>query len=525
MARPRKVARESLSGWGERRARLRDALHPAQKDVFDDLSKYLALLVGRGGGKTTIIESRLCDRMGSVNRARCLYVATTRDQAIELLWYPLKELVDALEIRANFEEVRLRCEFIDQGSSLRLVGADDKRQIEKYRGQPFHEVWVDEAGSYPTELLEHLIDRIIGPRLGDFDGVLGLAGTPTHTLKGPFYEATRPGAEGKIWSVHRWTLREGAKHVPTLQRLWTRALADKEKKGWSDENPVWRREYLGQWAADDTMRVFKYRPHLESGEAWNQWDPPRDEMGFARLPPGPDGKPRTDWIYIYGADLGSKDPFAIAIFAYSPTDLSKTLYHVFEFEKRDMYPRKIAEVHLGEALDHDHPGGLIGRTDWPAGMVMDRDGAGDQIIAELANVYGINYEAAEKKNYVDAVEIMNGDLIDGRMKILKGSQLEEQMLNLQWEVDEWGLVKKPRGERDDCADAAVYARRKAGHLFAEEERKPAPRAPGPAWLVEDREKRLKRENEEAPPLPEPRKVGEFRDLLDDGDFDRYDGWD
>jgi hypothetical protein len=492
--------------------------------------------VGRGGGKTTIIESRLCDRMGSVNRARCLYVATTRDQAIELLWYPLKELVDVLEIRATFEEVRLRCEFIDQGSSVRLVGADDKRQIEKYRGQPFHEVWVDEAGSYPVELLEHLIDRIIGPRLGDFDGVLGLAGTPTHTLKGPFYEATRPGATNKLWSVHKWTLREGSAHVPALRRLWDRALKDKADKGWSDENPVWRREYLGQWAADDTMRVFKYRPHLDGeaakaagvpeGTAWNQWDPERDEMGFAKLPLGPNGQPRTDWLYIYGADLGSKDPFCVEIAAYSPTDPEKKLYHVYEFERRDMYPRKIAELHLGEDLNHDAPKGLIGRTDWPAGMVMDRDGAGDQIIAELANVYGINYEAAEKKNYVDAVEIVNGDLIDGRMLILKGSKLEEQMLNLQWEVDEWGMVKKPRGERDDAADAWVYNRRKAGHLFAQEEKKPEPRSPGPAWLVEERVRKLQKEAAEPPPPPKVSDPSGFGDMFDDGDFSDYDGgWD
>ena len=473
--------------------------------------------------------------MGSINRARCLYVATTRDQAIELLWYPLKELVDALEIRATFEEVRLRCEFTDQGSSLRLVGADDKRQIEKYRGQPFHEVWVDEAGSYPPELLEHLIDRVIGPRLGDFDGVMGLAGTPTHVLKGPFYEATRPGAETSLWSVHKWTLLEGSKFVPALQRLWTRALADKEKKGWSDENPVWLREYLGRWAADDTMRVFKYRAHLmgeeakrrgvEEGTVWNQWDPERDAMGFAVLPPGPDGKPRTDWLYVYGSDLGSKDPYAIEIFAYSPTDPTKMLYHVYEYEQRGMYPRKIAELHLGEGLDTDKPGGLIGRTDWPAGMVMDRDGAGDQIIAELANVYGVCYEAAEKKNYVDAVEILNGDLIDGRMKILKGSQLEEQMLQLQWEVDEWGMVKKPRGERDDCADAAVYARRKAGHLFAEEEKKPEPHVPGPSWLVQERTggKRKKgpgKPEDAAPPPPKPRNP--LAGLVDDGEFDSYD---
>ena len=78
-------------------------------------------------------------------------------------------------------------------------------------------------------------------------------------------------------------------------------------------------------------------------------------------------------------------------------------------------------------------------------------------------------DAAEKKNKHDAIELFNGDLIDGRIKILKGSVLEQQLMNLQWAVDErTGLLREDKGARNDMSDAAIYARRRAAHKFAAE---------------------------------------------------------
>src|SRR3990172_4227581 len=98
--------------------------------------------------------------------------------------------------------------------------------MEKLRGQPFHEVHIDEAASHTTRILSHLIDRIIGPRLGDYGGRLVLYGTPGRILSGIFYDATRSGAEiGRAyrdrdepryegwlgWATHHWSIQDGGK--------------------------------------------------------------------------------------------------------------------------------------------------------------------------------------------------------------------------------------------------------------------------------------------------------------------------
>lgn len=469
-----KVRARDTGDWPEKERRLLASCHPKQLAFVLDPSERVAALTSGRCGKTTGGRARLIRKMMRIPNADCLFIAATTDQARNLVWDPIKDTLSDLAIEYKPDETRLVLKLLRNGSKLKIAGADNRKDIEKLRGIPRHEVGIDEAASLDAQILEWLTERIIGPRLGDYDGVLWMTGTPGHIFQGPFYDVTRPNSERSRpwserekpeyenwigWSFHTWGKEDGAPYVPEIANALKNALIEKERNGWSDDHPVHKRENLGLWARDDTENVFRYRPHLDDGTAWNQWDPQRDpSTGFAILPDG------HEWQYVYGMDLGFSDPFALEIFAYSLTD--KTLWHVREFSQREMYARTVAQLLIGDELNAEEPGGFIGVTDWPVGMVADNAGYGDGLIAELANVYGISVEIAEKKNRHDAIELFNGDLLDGRIKILKGSELEKQLLNLQWDIDRFGKLQKNKGQRDDCADAAVYARRKAFHLFA-----------------------------------------------------------
>lgn len=514
-----RVRAQDSDSWEAKCAKLIADCHPRQRAFATDPGRRVCALVARGGGKTTGAIRRFVLRMLRTPKAKCLYIATTGDQAEELMWIPLKELCEEYNIDARFNETKRRCIFRRNGASIRLVGADNKREIEKLRGIPFHEVGVDESASYPTQLLEHLLFRIIGPRLGDHNGSLFLIGTPGHLLRGPFYEATRPGSpihrkwsdrkkseykDWQRWSFHSWTLKDGAKHIPAMARLWKEAQIEKEANGWSDKNPVWLREYLGQWCADDSQHVYRYAAYDEHGQEWNQWAPERDKMGFAKLPGGLD-----DWRYSFGMDMGHSDPFALQVFAWSPSDPEKKLYHVYEFNKPGMYARTIAELLIGEDLDHDRMGGVIARSGWPDAIVADTAGLGGSFLDELANVYGVRVKPAEKRQKHDSIELFNGDLLDGRIKIMRDSMLEEQLLNLQWAEDDFGRLREHKSMRNDCTDAAIYARREAQHLLADE-----PGAPSPFFKSLPAIEMLEQ--------PEPAR-GEFWET-DDGDDDGQDDY-
>lgn len=473
---------------------------PQQRDAVLDEATRISELVGRGGGKTTTLRVRALRKMTRITSARIIYAATSRPEAERLNWEPLKELVDKLGLRDEFvfNEGKLRCTCKRTGATYQLIGIDDKKEVNKYRGQPFNEVQVDETASHDMTLLEMFLDRAIGPRLGERNGCIVLAGTPGHVLRGRFYDVTRKGSEQHRpyalrhepefadwigWSSHAWSvpdvlaLPNAAERFPAFLLNWQANLVEKKRQGWSDNNPIWMREYLGLWASDHTTSMYAYQAHNADGTLFNRWEPFEGKLegvqalaaAIASLPPE-----LEDWLYGYGLDLGSRDPFALSIIALSPTDPHRRFFHVFSFEKVRMRIRAMAELMIGpeavtkllrgEIPDPDRLGGLFGLTGWPVAIVADLAGLGETVIDELAESYGIKIKAAEKKGKFGAIEVCNGDLVDARAYIIGDSPLEEQLASLQWKPDEYGQLKEDKAVANHSADSWTYIRTELGAM-------------------------------------------------------------
>jgi hypothetical protein len=239
------------------------------------------------------------------------------------------------------------------------------------------------------------------------------------------------------------------------------------------------REYRAQWAADDTDMVYWYRSHVDAemarergltaGAPWNQWDPRKTgPVQLAELPADVGG----DWHYVYAFDKGLANAFAVNVFAFSPKDDRRRTFHVYGFEAPTIVTaRGLASLFLGtrddkpdQPRDASRPGGLFGATGWPAGIVGDIDEA---FLKELIDVYGVGAKKAEKKEEAKAtaIEEVNGELHDGRILVLKGSRLEEQLTSLQWKRDEFGAVHEDKGQANHSTDTLVYARKVIVRLF------------------------------------------------------------
>lgn len=522
--------------------RLLNSAHPKQRSAVEDDGYYVTFLCSRGAGKTAAEILRMLRKMIRIPKARCVYVATTRDTARELIWDDLKDIVERLGLgpdtgESRFNETRMSLTLTRNGSYLRLYGADDNAEIDKLRGKSFHEVGIDEAASHPPKILKDLIERVVGPRLGDKKGCIALFGTPGHILSGLFYDATRddspdhcPYAERNnpefaerkrtaLWSSHAWNLEDGAPHVPAIAALWQRALEDKEKYRWSDEHPVWRRERKGLWAADDTTNIYRY------SSARDDWDPERiGPMRVAKLP----FLPGAAWVFSLGADMGAADPFALQALAAAPQDPTRTLYHVFEFEAQPdakMYAKRIAELLFGPDdrkngvgvwPNHKKPLGLIGAIGWPVGAIADMSHLGEAILEELANVYGFRFVAGPRNagDKLAAIELWNGDAIDGRIKILKGSKLAKQLGALQWKVDQHGKVAEDKSQPNHSADAGLMARGPLANIFEQY----GAAAPSRSPLGARRQVSSPEDDE-----PAPRGDGDSFDGFVDDSFDG-DGW-
>jgi hypothetical protein len=506
-----------------------DDCHPFQRAVVETLARFITLLVGRGGGKTTSMRARDIRKLATVRRGKLIYFAKTREQTRELMWNPIRDSLEVYEARLGnelyenweFSEARLTVTCRRTGATMRLLGMDDAAEIEKLRGQPFDQVDIDEAASHKPELLANLIDRIIGPRLGERKGCIVLGGTPGFILRGPFYDFTRPGAsvagsDGQPVPLHvpyrelehhpgwrgyvsfAWTLRDvldipgAAEKYPALANLWDETELIKANNRWTDENPIWLREYKGQWAADDTGLVFRYKPHVD-GKEWNRWTPFGTEQPIA----GVQGlriavdklhalHPEfTDWRYVITGDSGTSDPWACNVFTLSPQDSERRLWHVFCYEQVGMYSKLFSQLVQGQeqtaAAAAGRPmsklGGLMSVTGWPDAMGIDADG---DTVSTLQKEYGLNFTKMDHNpmSKMGTIETVNGDLIEGRIKIIHKSTLEEQLQSLQWSEDVHGNVKESKAQANHCTDCLIYARRLVALLFESgsvvEDSKPAP---------------------------------------------------
>lgn len=498
---------------------------PRQRELILDKHRKIALRSPRRVGKTGGILRKFLFQATKMYHGSFRYAALSRPHAEELLWQPLKDLVEKYKIRGRFYEADLTFDFHDTGSQIKLVGADDKKESDKLRGGAHDGIAVDEAAAFPSRLLRYYLTQVIRYTLIDRRGWLLLGGTPGSVFTGEFYEATKVGADRSRpyqlrdtadwaryvckcpspcvdfeWSLHKWRASDSP-----LEHLEEELEAIRLERGWSKENPIYLRESCGEWAVDDSGRVYKYRREKD-GQPWNTWEPCYCTSAYLSTA-SPDGKcvwrggmgcqtersmaegvytyfglPRGHhWQFVAGCDLGNRkiqqeerernpdrqvpNKTAIELLAFSET--CRDLYHAYEIVR----PFE-GVTELAGAIKF-----LQSKVGAPFEMFVDLAGAGGMILDELASVHGIACDPAEKKNKPDAIELLNGDMVDGHFKVLGESQLEAEMNVLQWSED--GLHEN-KSQANDCCDCACYARRGATHVYVSElAKKPEPKKGDP----------------------------------------------
>jgi hypothetical protein len=390
-------------------------------------------------------------------RANILYVTLTGGVAFKNLWPILRQFDEEFELGGKFNKTKLLYELPNK-SQVWLTGAQTLDEAEKLRGQAYDLAIIDEGKSFNDHILEYLIRDVIRNSLSDREGVLALIGTPGHVLGGYFYSITplvgpreygvvtgadqrpyrvwadRKNYKGKrgFWSFHSWS----TEHNIRQPQIWADYQARKENEGIIDSDPWYRRECLGYWCQSDTLSVYRYDPGRNSF--------PADGEGPYGLPEG------HDWQFILGLDLGFHDDTAVVVAAYSPTH--DKLYHVYDKSQPhltfDSILKLVAETKAKFPNLH--------------GCVADTGGLGKTLVESLAE-HGHPFQKAEKREKYDHIELVNSDLLTGKIKILDDSHLANEMQLLQWE-DETFKREDKRTPNHAC-DAFLYLWRYAHHHF------------------------------------------------------------
>lgn len=426
------------------------------------------------------------------------------------------------------------------GSRGRLAGAETRADIEYLRGAAAEAdiVLIDEGKSFAPGLLRELMRDVIEPGLMTRDGIVIMGGTPGLIPRGAFYEATCEAARitvelptgellddgtskleklaiptcvpyerrkdpyyaetfaryeqlSKIaatadedeeeaeadepWSLHTWTVKDNI----AWPKQWRRALRVKRRNKWKDDHPTWRREYLGEWVQDSEGMVYAFAALRDSGSV--NWYPIRTTECPTGLPPE-DGP----WHLVMGLDIGFEDDTAIVLCGYS--ERVAELRHVADYKA----PHMLADE-LATKLED-----FIIKYGMPEMIVADTGGGGSKILVEtLAQRYGLPMEAAKKTEKMDHIELVNADFHTGSIKIILGTDLDNELCGLQWSLEDGskaelahlGKLKEDPKCPNHLCDALLYLHRLSSHFWARTEKTKEPEYGTDAWL-------LKKEREE-----------------------------
>jgi len=406
----------------------------AQRDFIRDRNPFFAGICTRRAGKSYGGATKLVVDGLETEGCNLGYLALTRMSAKAILWKDCLKVIDRKHgLKSRFNETELTCTLTQSNSTIYLAGADaTDEEMEKFLGRKYRTVLIDEAASYRRDLRE-LVYSVLKPAVADYRGQIGLLGSPRSIKSGLFYDVTNGKEPG--WSIHKWTTFDN----PHMAENWKEEIEDlKARFPGIEKTPSFRMNYLGEWAIDDSLRVYKF-DHQKN--ALNSLPTQQPE-------------------YILGVDLGySPDPTAFALCALYDTNPRKFVV-IKSFKQTGMIISDVAETIK-----------TFIRKYGPMRIIMDA--ADKQAVEEMRQKHQIPIISADKHGKAGVIEVMNSDWMTGSIQVYEPENADyiQELEDLVWDERE-----EKRIEDSGCAnhlcDAVLYAWRKAFmHSFVETEKK------------------------------------------------------
>lgn len=447
-------------------AAIRAELFDKQLAVADDTSRRVAACCTRRAGKTNI-WSRLSHIKALQNPRSIVRIwAATRLRAKQLVWQELKDVALRHNLTPDtspqyFNETELTCK-LPNGSEIRLLGADKDRDVEKKRGDKTIAEIVLEAQLF-SSILANLVENVAEPCLFDMQGTMYLEGTPGPVCVGYWYDVSggedhlhrweskgnaKTGA-GKGWQVHHWSLLSNP-HLPHAAEEVERLKA---QRGWTNDSPTYRREYLGRWVNDLGTLYYKYSAF-------------RNGFSHSDIQPWGPG-----WEHTLGWDLGYRDAMALVVWGYHPA--RPGLYEAFSWNKPGATSSEVVEVIRALEQDGFTPEGASRPGFNFVKRVADTGGGGRMYVEDVMARTGMFFEAAKKTEKFNHSRLLNEDLQAGLVKIVTDGPLADEMSALPIDPD-WPNPEKPETPPQEdsrfanhMCDAALYSYRAARHYLHE----------------------------------------------------------
>lgn len=396
-----------------------DGKFTLQEEFIKHPSKFKALFATRRFGKSFTGGLYLIKEAYENPGVSVIYVALTRESAKKIMYKDvLKPLNRKFKLNIRFNETTLTAT-LPNGSIIYLMGVDSSEdEKDKLLGQKYKLGIIDECASFNIDLRE-LVYGTLKPAMADLAGTICMLGTPGNLTKSLFFDVTTGAEPG--WHV----VKADTKDNPYMAEKWRKEIEElTTNQPYIIETPMFKQMYLGQWVIDTDALVYKFQ---EDRNVYKE--PPVFTVG--------------EWQYLLGVDLGYEDASAFVVVSYH--EYNKTLFIIDTFSQSKMDITDVASEIKNYKLKYDIHKVVI-------------DGANKQAVEEIQKRHQIPLITADKAGKADFIEIMNAELILGRIKVQEklGAKLIDEWSNLVWK--EKGNKREENPACDNhLADACLYA--------------------------------------------------------------------
>ena len=406
-----------------------------QIEAIEDPHRLKCYFTTRRGAKSYTDGIELFKDMDETPRCNTLYLGLTRLSAKGIIWKDvLKDIDERACLNTRFNETELTYT-LPNGSVGYVAGVDvDENERKKLFGRKYKRVVIDEAALFGIDLRD-LVYVVLRPALADMRGGLTLSGMASDITKGLFHDITVGKEAG--WSLHKWSAHDNP-HVAVQWAEELEFIAKQQPHLFG--SPKYRQAYLNEWVVDEEKLVYKF----DASRNVFQQRP-------ANLSP-------TGWTYVLGVDTGWEDDNAFVLAAFHEND--PRLYVVRTFKQPKLTFDQVTSK-IQEFMADPHMA--------PAKIIID--GANKQGVESMRQRSSIPFEYADKQGKVDFIEMLNGDLIQGKIMVHAGCEdLIDELKALIWK-SEGGIIQLPKKEEprlpNHLCDAFLYAWRNGYHYMSE----------------------------------------------------------
>jgi hypothetical protein len=403
-------------------------------------ARFQAWPAGRQSGKTDALEKLLIKVASDpANRGKqVLYVSTDITRAITTVWDELVLFNEDYKLGGKVNEGRHEIRFPGAGK-LKITGCENKKMANKIRGLKKVALYaIDESQDWDDELLRYFYKKVVYPSLMAVSGAVIFAGTGS-SPHGFWYEIATGNADpgkksaGAGFTRHgKWTPFDN----PYLPPGEARKLVDKacEDGGVDESDPSIQTEFFCAFVADGKLQIFSYEA-VRNGFDRGTWD-----HVYQRWTGLPAGK----WNFLIGADFGTVDAAAVAVWAY--TDASPFIYLVDVDEQACL--GSTAQAALVQQFITRYQNGLVG-------CYGDPGGGGKGVIVDLRQVHALYVAEAQKMGKPAACITLRDALRTGKAKVATALSGFITKLGIpEWNPEAVGDVI--RGHFPDTVDATLY---------------------------------------------------------------------